>query len=41
MRFGLKIGEHDLAIKLAKVDKFLAAGCYFSLRLTAAPYDEA
>ncbi len=26
MRFGLKIGEHDLAIKLAKVDKFLAAG---------------
>ncbi len=26
MRFGLKIGEHDLAIKLAKVDKFLATG---------------
>ncbi len=26
MRFGLKIGEHDLAIKLSKVDKFLAAG---------------
>lgn len=26
MRFGLKIGEHDLAIKLAKVEKFLDAG---------------
>lgn len=26
MRFGLKIGEHDLAIKLGKVDKFLTNG---------------
>ncbi len=26
MRFGLKIGEHDLGIKLGKVDKFLADG---------------
>lgn len=26
MRFGLKIGEHDLAIKLGKVTKFLEAG---------------
>jgi translation initiation factor IF-3 len=26
MRFGLKIGEHDLAIKLRKVEEFLAAG---------------
>ncbi len=26
MRFGLKIGEHDLAIKLGKVEKFLAEG---------------
>lgn len=26
MRFGLKIGEHDLAIKLGKVRKFLEAG---------------
>ena len=26
MRFGLKIGEHDLAIKLKKVDKFLEEG---------------
>lgn len=26
MRFGLKIGEHDLAIKMAKVTKFLEAG---------------
>jgi translation initiation factor IF-3 len=26
MRFGLKIGAHDLAIKMGKVAKFLAAG---------------
>lgn len=26
MRFGLKIGQHDLAIKLGKVEKFLEAG---------------
>lgn len=26
MRFGLKIGEHDLAIKMSKVDKFLTLG---------------
>lgn len=26
MRFGLKIGEHDLAIKMGKVIKFLEAG---------------
>ncbi len=26
MRFGLKIGDHDLAIKLGKVEKFLAEG---------------
>ena len=26
MRFGLKIGEHDLAVKLGKVNKFLDAG---------------
>jgi translation initiation factor IF-3 len=26
MRFGLKIGEHDLAIKMGKVKKFLEAG---------------
>jgi translation initiation factor IF-3 len=26
MRFGLKIGEHDLAIKMNKVAKFLEAG---------------
>lgn len=26
MRFGLKIGEHDLAIKMDKVSKFLDAG---------------
>jgi translation initiation factor IF-3 len=26
MRFGLKIGQHDLSIKLGKVAKFLAAG---------------
>lgn len=26
MRFGLKIGEHDLAVKLGKVTKFLDAG---------------
>ena len=26
MRFGLKIGEHDLEIKLGKVEKFLADG---------------
>jgi len=26
MRFGLKIGEHDLAIKMGKVAKFLEAG---------------
>lgn len=26
MRFGLKIGQHDLAIKLSKVEKFLDAG---------------
>lgn len=26
MRFGLKIGEHDLAIKMSKVTKFLDAG---------------
>ena len=26
MRLGLKIGEHDLAIKLAKIEKFLLAG---------------
>jgi translation initiation factor IF-3 len=26
MRFGLKIGEHDLAIKMGKVTKFLDAG---------------
>lgn len=26
MRFGLKIGEHDLAIKMSKVRKFLEAG---------------
>lgn len=26
MRFGLKIGAHDLAIKLGKVEKFLAEG---------------
>lgn len=26
MRFGLKIGEHDLAIKMNKVRKFLEAG---------------
>lgn len=26
MRFGLKIGEHDLAIKTAKISKFLEAG---------------
>lgn len=26
MRFGLKIGEHDLAIKMGKVSKFLEAG---------------
>lgn len=26
MRFGLKIGEHDLAVKLSKVTKFLDAG---------------
>lgn len=26
MRFGLKIGEHDLAIKMGKVAKFLQAG---------------
>jgi translation initiation factor IF-3 len=26
MRFGLKIGQHDLAVKLSKVDKFLEAG---------------
>lgn len=26
MRFGLKIGEHDLAIKMSKVTKFLEAG---------------
>lgn len=26
MRFGLKIGEHDLAIKMGKVTKFLEAG---------------
>lgn len=26
MRFGLKIGEHDLAIKMNKVTKFLEAG---------------
>jgi translation initiation factor IF-3 len=26
MRFGLKIGEHDLAIKMGKVSKFLETG---------------
>ncbi len=26
MRFGLKIGEHDLGIKLSKVEKFLESG---------------
>jgi translation initiation factor IF-3 len=26
MRFGLKIGEHDLGVKLGKVTKFLDAG---------------
>ena len=26
MRFGLKIGEHDLGVKLTKVNKFLDAG---------------
>jgi translation initiation factor IF-3 len=26
MRFGLKIGDHDLAIKMGKVTKFLDAG---------------
>ncbi len=26
MRFGLKIGEHDLQVKLSKVNKFLDAG---------------
>lgn len=26
MRFGLKIGEHDLEVKLRKVNKFLEAG---------------
>lgn len=26
MRFGLKIGEHDLNIKLGKVEKFLSEG---------------
>ena len=26
MRLGLKIGEHDLQVKMSKVDKFLAAG---------------
>lgn len=26
MRFGLKIGEHDLQVKLGKVTKFLEAG---------------
>ena len=26
MRFGLKIGEHDLTIKLGKVEKFLSEG---------------
>jgi translation initiation factor IF-3 len=26
MRFGLKIGEHDLAIKMGKVSKFLESG---------------
>lgn len=26
MRFGLKIGDHDLAIKMGKVTKFLEAG---------------
>jgi translation initiation factor IF-3 len=26
MRFGLKIGEHDLSIKMGKVVKFLEAG---------------
>lgn len=26
MRMGLKIGEHDLNVKLGKVDKFLGAG---------------
>lgn len=26
MRLGLKIGEHDLQVKLSKVEKFLAAG---------------
>lgn len=26
MRFGLKIGQHDLGIKLGKVEKFLANG---------------
>lgn len=26
MRFGLKIGEHDLQVKLSKVNKFLEAG---------------
>lgn len=26
MRFGLKIGEHDLQVKLNKVNKFLEAG---------------
>lgn len=26
MRFGLKIGEHDLQVKLSKVTKFLEAG---------------
>jgi len=26
MRFGLKIGAHDLAIKMSKVTKFLEAG---------------
>ncbi len=26
MRFGLKIGEHDMQVKLSKVNKFLEAG---------------
>jgi translation initiation factor IF-3 len=32
MRFGLKIGEHDLQVKLSKVNKFLEAG--HKVRLT-------